>query len=401
MTSGTYALFDAAQMAMESVASAHGTIEALNETETRAHLIDPVIAALGYVRREHLRRELKLEASGQFVDYLLSAGDNRIVVEAKPVGTELSAKDAGQLVGYCAQEGIRWALLTNGANWQVFDLDVRGNWQAKRVADVDLWRAHRRGELAEPVELLRKFARETLAVGDEELQAWARAERARALLHSLISNAASPVVQAVMREMSSAGLDLEPSEVVQLLAPGRAQVAPPPSPVSEQKTLSLPNIVPPMPEAVRVDGRDFFIFPVGPEGGSSAEEVLKGMLSLSIWGVRRTSPNRGRISAGDRCCFYVPKVGVVAHATITGPADRELAAEDRPPELAATAREFVRFPLDSVEWLGVPVPVDAELRASLDAFRGKDPTKPWAWLVQSTNRVSEHDFRLLIGEAAP
>lgn len=41
--------------------------------------------------------------------------------------------------------------------------------------------------------------------------------------------------------------------------------------------------------------------------------------------------------------------------------------------------------------------IDAELRAKLDAFKGKDPNESnWAWFVQSTKKISEHDFKLLI-----
>jgi len=42
-----------------------------------------------------------------------------------------------------------------------------------------------------------------------------------------------------------------------------------------------------------------------------------------------------------------------------------------------------------------PVIIDAALRAQLDAFSNKDETKTWAWLVQTTREISEHDFRLL------
>ena len=123
MTADTAALFDAAQSAIREVI-ANDQVLALNETETRTHLIDPVLAALGYQSLDTVRREHRLPASGQVIDYLLTAGEHRIAVEAKSVGTELAAREGSQLVGYAAQEGIRWGLLTNGLHWQIYDIEA-------------------------------------------------------------------------------------------------------------------------------------------------------------------------------------------------------------------------------------------------------------------------------------
>ena len=43
-----------------------------------------------------------------------------------------------------------------------------------------------------------------------------------------------------------------------------------------------------------------------------------------------------------------------------------------------------------------PTILDAEFRAKLDAFKDKDPNEPnWAWFVQSTKKISKHDFEIL------
>ena len=108
MTADTVALFDAAQSAISEVI-ANGQVLTLNETETRTHLIDPVLAALGYQSLDTVR------------------GEHRIAVEAKSVGTELAAREGSHLVGYAAQEGIRWGLLTNGLHWQIYDIEASGD----------------------------------------------------------------------------------------------------------------------------------------------------------------------------------------------------------------------------------------------------------------------------------
>ena len=157
-------LYDTARAVLDQVVHEDGSVERLNETETRTHVIDPLIKAMGYETLDQVRREYHLSASGHFIDYLLTAGDQRVVVEAKPLGTALSARESSQLVGYCAQEGVRWALLTNGLAWIVFDTEISGNWEAKQITTIDLLDAYRSGRLAAAVRPLGYFALDTLAV---------------------------------------------------------------------------------------------------------------------------------------------------------------------------------------------------------------------------------------------
>ena len=44
-----------------------------------------------------------------------------------------------------------------------------------------------------------------------------------------------------------------------------------------------------------------------------------------------------------------------------------------------------------------PVVIDRDLRARMEAFRGRDPEQPWSWLVKGTQRVNEHDFGVITG----
>lgn len=40
---------------------------------------------------------------------------------------------------------------------------------------------------------------------------------------------------------------------------------------------------------------------------------------------------------------------------------------------------------------------DVAMRASLDAFVDRDPSKVWSWFVFATRRISEHDYAMLTG----
>jgi hypothetical protein len=46
-------------------------------------------------------------------------------------------------------------------------------------------------------------------------------------------------------------------------------------------------------------------------------------------------------------------------------------------------------------YLDSPVFIDADLRSQLEDFKHRDPAKSWAWFVQGTGRVTEHDFAVL------
>jgi len=388
MTADTAALYDATHKALSQVMESDGSVRNLNESETRQHVIDPVIHTLGYRTLDHLRLEYRLQASGQFVDYLLLAGEHNVVVEAKALRNELTPKDAGQLVGYCAQEGIRWALLTNGLQWQVFDVDTSGNWEAKRVAEIDLRAAFRADTLADALAPLTHFALHTLRLDDSTLREWAHVERARFHIDRLITDPQSPVVLAATDELAKVGVEIEAEDVVALLRHGTA-----PAIVRSEDI----DVVQPAPRSVANGETSYYLLPAGPRGGHSALDHLRAWLDAGFWGMGTSTPHRRNFNVGDRCCFYARSVGVVAHAIIDQTANQPLTREEHPGGDAWHEGIF-KVPLREIQWLSDPIRIDAELRGQLDGFEGRDPTRPWGWFVQSTNHLTEHDFRLVIGE---
>ena len=381
-------LYDATRAALAQVVGTDGSVTPLNEAETRTHVIDPVLSALDYRTLDHVRREYRLPASGKFVDYLLHAGEQNVVVEGKQLSAELGPKEASQLVGYCATEGIRWALLTNGLRWQVFDIEVSGDWEAKRVSDINLEAAYRNEAPAEALEPLAHFARETLLLDDSDLRAWAHEERARKHLDELASNPASPVIAAVVTEMIKVGIDAEPDDIVALLRRGTSAPA-------QDEAPRRPQPVSP-PARASKGAASHYVFPVADEEGFGAREHLEAWLLAGFWGVRQSTAHRTRIKAGDECCFYAKKVGMVARARVTGQAEEPVTPAERPGPDAPSENVF-KIPLSNVQWLSAPVVIDSALRPQLDAFRDKDLSGPWGWFIQSTGRVTEHDFQLLVG----
>ncbi len=111
----------------------------LSEADTRAYLIDPLLALLGYRAIGDIRREVPVAATREFVDYELSAGGQaQAIVEAKAIRHAITDQHVAQCVQYASVLGVRWCLITNGLAWTVYDAHAKGPLAAKRVAEVRL-----------------------------------------------------------------------------------------------------------------------------------------------------------------------------------------------------------------------------------------------------------------------
>ncbi len=96
---------------------------ALKETPTRTIVIDPLLEALGWDVRDP--DEVQLEhptVDGKSVDYALKLNRKPVLlVEAKALDDLLNdVKAITQVVGYAANEGIVWCILTNGIKWRIY-----------------------------------------------------------------------------------------------------------------------------------------------------------------------------------------------------------------------------------------------------------------------------------------
>jgi len=126
--------------------------------------------------------------------------------------------------------------------------------------------------------------------------------------------------------------------------------------------------------------------------GEECIQILVGKHGVYAFGER--TPGRAKLKAGDWMCFYASGLGVVAHAkVITAPERKQHKAIKNHGEYPWL------FQLSDVKtYVGEPVIIDQDLRSQLDAFQGRDPSKPWAWLVQGTRSISQHDFMVLTGQ---
>ncbi len=151
-----------------------------------------------------------------------------------------------------------------------------------------------------------------------------------------------------------------------------------------------------VPPGVQPEGEAaYWMTPVASDEKQAAEDVIKTLVGQQkIYAFGERTPGRKHLKAGDYICFYATGIGVVGHAKVTSAPEKKPHPSVRHPE-----RYPWVFRLDNAKlYLEKPTIIDAELRTRLDAFRGRDPNKSWAWFVQATRSVTENDFKILVGE---
>jgi hypothetical protein len=137
---------------------------------------------------------------------------------------------------------------------------------------------------------------------------------------------------------------------------------------------------------------EYWLTPVASDEKQTAEEVVQNLVGEEkIYAFGERTPGRKHIKPGDWICFYATGNGVIAHARVKTAPEKKHHPKVRHPDKYPWV-----FCLDKTKlYLDNPTVIDAELRKRLDAFEDRDPGTSWAWFVQATRKVSEHDFRVL------
>ena len=136
----------------------------------------------------------------------------------------------------------------------------------------------------------------------------------------------------------------------------------------------------------------YWLTPVKGDEQDSAEQVVERLVGQEhIYAFGENTPGRKSLKPGDWICFHASGKGVVAHARVASSPQKGGHQKVHHPE----KYQWV-FKLSDVGlYLDKPVVIDAGMRSQLLAFQGKDANGPWAWFVQATHKMSQHDFALL------
>jgi len=106
-----------------------------DEANTKNFLIAPILRALGWRLDSpaDVNLEYRKERGDNPVDYALSVGGfpqalPALLIEAKRLSEDIGKRSfLTQTVSYAATSGVRWAVLTNGRDWAVYDSHKTGD----------------------------------------------------------------------------------------------------------------------------------------------------------------------------------------------------------------------------------------------------------------------------------
>jgi hypothetical protein len=145
-------------------------------------------------------------------------------------------------------------------------------------------------------------------------------------------------------------------------------------------------------EITEVVERSYWLTPVKSDEEETADECIQCLVGEEkIYAFGERTPGRRHIKPGDYICFYSAGKGVVAHAQIASQPEHK-----KHPRVRHSERYPWVFRVKNVHlYLENPIVIDAALRGKLDAFKKSDLNKAWAWFVQATRKITEHDFKIL------
>lgn len=157
-----------------------------------------------------------------------------------------------------------------------------------------------------------------------------------------------------------------------------------------------PEATPGLEKISEKDQVRYWLSPVIANDEQTAEEVIQSLVGVQgVYAFGERTPGRKHLKPRDMICFYAAGNGVVGHATVSSYPEKKPNSAIRDPERYPWLFELEK----NRTYIDNPIIIDATLRAKLDAFKNRDPNKPWAWFVFATRKISENDFRLLTREA--
>ncbi|MCS6831220.1 MAG: type I restriction enzyme HsdR N-terminal domain-containing protein, partial [bacterium] len=93
-----------------------------NEATTCSWVVEPLLLVAGYRRMDWIQEVAGLQGNKYRPDYtVLAETPHCWLLEAKTWNHPLLEQDANQLTSYANVHNIRWAVLTNGKEWQLYD----------------------------------------------------------------------------------------------------------------------------------------------------------------------------------------------------------------------------------------------------------------------------------------
>lgn len=109
----------------------------LDESGTRLMINSFLCDVLEYAPIEEIKTEYMIK--GTYADYVIQINSVRhFLVEVKALSFQLSEKHLRQTINYGANEGIEWAVLTNGKNFDFYKILFSKPIESRKIFSLDL-----------------------------------------------------------------------------------------------------------------------------------------------------------------------------------------------------------------------------------------------------------------------
>ena len=372
----------------------------INEATTRAHFLNPLLNALGYSGIDDLVFEYYLPDGKTFLDYRLYVdGRARVAVEAKSLNVAITDKEAAQGVSYASILGDEWTVLTNARHWRLYHTFAPTALAGKLVLSLDLTEWQTDAEFDRLFDQLWLVSRESFQSG-EGPNAWLTGQKVDHHLRHAMLDANSVELKYLRKRLEQQGIAVSTDAIAAWF---HQSLGTPPAVEAPNYTITAPKqvkkatitIASAQVKVSAPDGVTHWLVPSGRQGGHSAEEHLQSWLGKGFWGFGAGTRARAAMKLGDQVLFYAAKGHtIVATARIAGPLDT-FVGDDEWPGPGPFDPTIYKVPLTELTWLHEPIVLDDQMRATLDAFKGKDLSRGWSWFVQGSHRVTADDFTRL------
>lgn len=115
----------------------HSKMTELDESGTRLMINSFLTEVLGFIPIEEVKTEYMIR--GTYADYVIQTkGLRQFLVEVKALSFALSDKHLRQAINYGANEGIEWALLTNGKCFEFYKILFNKPIESRKIFSLDL-----------------------------------------------------------------------------------------------------------------------------------------------------------------------------------------------------------------------------------------------------------------------
>lgn len=117
----------------------------INEADTVVIVTDMLEQVFGMDKYTDITREFAIK--GTYVDLAVTLESKLVyLVEVKAIGLDLKSNHLRQVVDYAAKEGVKWAVLTNGIEWEIHRVSVSGQVSSEEVVSFNFLELSNRKE---------------------------------------------------------------------------------------------------------------------------------------------------------------------------------------------------------------------------------------------------------------